>query len=74
MFLCFVNINTKFKRAFVRQCNYDAKKKNGPEFKPKGGNQKVSAAVGAGREAYGITIDGKAKNAQKKHASIPEYF
>ena len=60
-FLCLVNINTKW--AFVRQCNYDAKKNNDPDFKPKGGNQKVS--VGAGGEAYGIAIDGNAKRAQK---------
>ena len=43
-FLCLVNINTKF--AFVRQCNYDAKKNNDPDFKARGANQKVS--VGAG--------------------------
>ena len=60
----FTNFKTKTKKgAFVRQCNYDAKKNNDPDFKPKGGNQKVS--VGAGGEAYGIAIDGNAKSAQK---------
>ena len=37
-FLCLVNINTKF--SFVRQCNYDAKKNNDPDFKPRGADQK----------------------------------
>ena len=56
-----MNINAKF--SFVRQCNYDAKKYNDPDFKPKGGNQKVS--VGAGGQASGISIDGNVKSAQK---------
>ena len=60
-FLCMVNINTKW--AFVRQCNFDAKKNNGANFTPKNSNQKVS--VGAGGTEYGITIDGNAKSAQK---------
>ena len=60
-FLCLVNINTKW--AFVRQCNYNAEKNKDSDFKPKGGNQKVS--VGAGSEASGITLDGNATSAQK---------
>ena len=70
LFLCLVNINTKW--AFVRQCNYDAKKNNDPDFKPRGANQKVS--VGAGGEAYGITIDGNAKSAQKTKTQFQNIF
>ena len=69
-FLCLVNINTKW--AFVRQCNYDAKKNNDPDFKARGANQKVS--VGAGGEAYGITIDGNAKSAQKTMTQFQNIF
>ena len=69
-FLCLVNINTKW--AFVRQCNYDAKKNNDPDFKPRGANQKVS--VGAGGEAYAITIDGNAKSAQKTMTQFQNIF
>ena len=65
-----MHINTKW--AFARQCNYDAKKNNDPDFKPKGGNQKVS--VGAGGKAYGISIDGNAKSAQKNMTQFQNIF
>ena len=44
------------------------KKNNDPDFRPKSGNKKVS--VGAGGEAYGVTIDGNAKSAQKTMTRI----
>ena len=51
---------------------FDAKKNNDPDYKPKGVNQKVS--VGAGGEAYGITIDGNAKSAQKNKTQFHNIF
>ena len=68
--MCPENKNAKW--AFVRQCNYDAKKNNDPDFKTKGGNQKVS--VGAGGVAYGITIVGNAKSAQKTMTQFQNIF
>ena len=69
---CFFVFSEYTKWAFVIQCNYDAKKNNDPDFKPKGGNQKVT--VGAGGEAYGITIDGNAKSARKTMTQLQNIF
>ena len=53
----------------MTQFNYDAKKNNDPDFKPRGAIQKVS--VGAGGEAYGIW---NAKSAQKTMTQFQNIF
>ena len=42
--LCAANINTK--QAFVRQCNFDARKDNDAVFTPKNSSQKESVRAG----------------------------